>query len=335
MVKSGADAARLIRTFITPDQSEMMPISEHDYELPASRSSGLLRDALRIPVEQMVSRHYGREWRVSAFRDMGAFGYHPSALLSDGSASVFVKLSEAANGLEQFAVEMAGLRLLAEQSGVLIPFPIGSTVVDGAALLVLEGVQEVARGAAQWRDIGRALAQIHQVKGSFCGLERQGYFGPLYQDNRPISDWLSFYAERRLWPRLAGAIDSGNIPSETIRLVETLIARLPRLNIPEVEPSLLHGDAQQNNFISTEQGAVVIDPAVYYGNPEIDLAFLDNYAPVPADVYAGYAEITPIDPGFTERRDLWRVPAYLAGVSVSPGGGMYLPMLIRAVGKYL
>jgi len=61
---------------------------------------------------------------------------------------------------------------------------------------------------------------------------------------------------------------------------------------------------------------VVIDPAVYYGHPEVDLAALDLFQAVPTDVYQGYREVRPIDPGFWERRNLWRVWPYLAAVTV-------------------
>jgi fructosamine-3-kinase len=109
-----------------------------------------------------------------------------------------------------------------------------------------------------------------------------------------------------------------------IRKIEKLIMGLPDLHLPEVQPSLLHGDAQQNNFISTEQGAMVIDPAVYYGNLEMDLAYMDYFQPVPGDVFDGYREIMPIDPGFEERRDLWRLPGYLAVLTVE--GSRFLPL---------
>ena len=109
-----------------------------------------------------------------------------------------------------------------------------------------------------------------------------------------MEDWPTFYAERRLCPGLRLAIDSGNMPPELIRQVEKVIACLPDLCDRETVPTLLHGDASQNNFISTEMGAVVIDPAVYYGNPEMDLAFVDYFQAVPADVLDGYQEELPI-----------------------------------------
>lgn len=293
----------------------------------------LLSDSLRLPLEQAVSRHLGREWKMIDFRNLRDFACHPAAILSDGSFPVFAKFSDAANGFEQFEIELVGLRLLRQRAGILTPDLVGNVPVEGGALLVLEGIQSIDRGQEQWREIGRTLARIHQVKWERCGLEMQGYFGPLYQDNRPLGSWAAFFAERRLWPRLVGAADSGHLPSALIRQIESLIARLPDLCGPEVTPSLLHGDAQQNNFISTAEGAVVIDPAVCYGNPEFDLAYIDYFHSVPGDVFEGYRELLPVDPGFVERRDLWRIYGYLAAVTVE--GEAYLEMLAKAVQKYM
>jgi len=311
-----------------------MPFENKNLEARNSLPSTLLlSDPLRNPVEQTVSKYIGKRWTVKEFRDMNEFACHPAAILSDGMYSVFVKFSTAANGLEEFETELAGLRMLSQLSSVLTPIPIGTVSVERGAIMVIEAVQAIERTPKQWRQIGQSLAQIHRIKGKQFGLETHSYFGPLYQDNRPMSDWPTFYRERRLWPRFMGAVNSGNMPTDVIRQVEKLILRLPELCGPEIMPSLLHGDAQQNNFISTETGAVVIDPAVYYGNPEMDLAYIDYFQPVPEDVLIAYREELPVDPGFGERRDLWRVYGYLAAVEVE--GSIHLPKLINAVRKYL
>jgi fructosamine-3-kinase len=264
---------------------------------------------------------------------MNDFSSHPSAILSDGVYSVFAKFSSAANGLEQFETELSSLRFISRISGVRIPTPIENILVDGGVVMILEGIQAVDRTSKEWRQIGQALAQIHQVHGEQFGLDTHNYFGPFYQDNRPLGDWPTFYAERRLWPRLVGAINAGQLPSEVIRQLEKLILRIPELCDRDVLPTLLHGDAQHNNFISTTSGAVIIDPAIYYGDPEMDLAYLDYFHPMPEDVFDGYQEVLPIDPGFHERRDLWRIYGYLAVVEIE--GTSYLPQLVNAVQKYL
>jgi protein-ribulosamine 3-kinase len=293
----------------------------------------LANDPLRTPLEQMVSAHIGRQWRIQDATDMSDYACHPCAILSGGSCSVFAKYSDAPNGMDQFEVELAGLRLLRERTGILTPTPIGIIPVPGGNILALEAVQAVDRAPRHWRQIGQTLARIHQVKGDRFGLETNGFYGPLGQDNTPLNDWPTFYAERRLWPGLRSAIDSGNVPPELIRQVEKIIARLPELCGPDVVPTLLHGDAQQNNFISTEPGPVVIDPAVHYGNPEVDLAALDSFQPVPEDVFDGYREMLPIDAGFWERRELWKIRMYLAAVAVEGSG--YLRRLAEAVRKYI
>ena len=293
----------------------------------------LFNNSFRAAVERIVSDYRGSPWELREFRDMNELSSHPSAILSNGSYSVFVKLGTAANGLKQFETELAGLSLLSELSGVLIPTSIGIFPAGGGVVMILEGVQAVDRTPKQWREIGQTLAQIHQNKGQQFGLNTQNYFGPFYQDNRPLQDWPTFYAERRLWPRFMGAINAGHLPTEIIRQVEKLILRIPKLCDSDVVPTLLHGDAQQHNFISTAEGAVVIDPAVYYGHPEMDLAYVDFFHPVPDDLFLGYKEVLPIDSGFEGRRELWRIYGYLAVVEA--GDNSYLPTLVDAVRKYL
>jgi protein-ribulosamine 3-kinase len=311
-----------------------MTIESEEYLTQDQFQSGrLAADPFRPSIERIVSQYIGRQWRIKNVKDMTEFACHPSAVLSDGFYSVFAKFSEAANGFEQFEIELAGLQLLSERSGVLTPTALGIVPVTDGSMLILEAVQAVDRTPWHWRKIGQTLARIHRIKGDRFGLETQGYFGPLYQDNTPMSDWPTFYAERRLYAGLNMAIDSGNLPSAVIRQVEKLIIRIPELCGPEIVPSLLHGDAQQNNFISTEMGAVVIDPAVYYGNPEMDLAYIDYFQTVPDDVFDGYQDELPIDPGFWERRDLWRVWGYLAAVTVEGSG--YIGKLTEAVQKYI
>jgi protein-ribulosamine 3-kinase len=182
-----------------------------------NRSNLLASPPLRAAVEGDVSGHLGRRWAVEAARDMSDYACHPAAILSDGTYAVFAKFSDADNGREQFEIELAGLRLLSERAGVLIPIPVGVVPVPGGCVLVLEAVEAVERAPRHWRQIGQTLARIHRVKSDRFGLERDGYFGPIHQDNRQTPDWQTFYAERRLVPALKLAFDSGNLPQVVAR----------------------------------------------------------------------------------------------------------------------
>lgn len=290
------------------------------------------QDDLRTAVERRVSAYLGRAWQVKAVEDKTDFASHPAAILAHDTVAVFVKLGVGYLAQDQFTQELAGLRLLAERAGVRTPAGIGIVAVEDGALIIMEAVPVVARKSVDWRQMGRALAAIHNVKGSFFGLETHCYWGSLYQNNSPLADWPEFFWARRIEPRLRAAVDSGNLPLEFIAAVEALGKRLAELCGPPVQPALLHGDAHQNNFLSTAQGPVLIDPAVYYGHPEIDLASVDFFTPVPDELLQGYQELAPLDSGFAWRRDLWRIPAWLAMIEVD--GSQHVAMLDAALRRY-
>jgi protein-ribulosamine 3-kinase len=292
----------------------------------------LLSDTLRIPIEDSVSAYLGRTWQVRSAQDMHDAASHPAAVLSDGAYAVFVKLAEGSLAWDRSMQELAGLAYLTQRSGVLTPPGIGTVAVEGGALLILEAVQPVPRERKQWRQMGQALATIHSVKGEQFGFESHNYWGSLYQDNTPHKDWVDFYRARRLAPRLKTAVASGHLPLDVVPRIERLSVRLSALCGPPVAPSLLHGDAHHNNFLTTAHGPFLIDPAVYYGHPEMDLAYVDFFAPVPAAFFTGYQELAPVDQGFSARRDLWRIPAWLAMVEVD--GPRHVDALLAALRNY-
>ncbi|MFN8493314.1 MAG: fructosamine kinase family protein [Caldilineaceae bacterium] len=272
----------------------------------------LLQEDLRIPIERCVSTNFGWVWQVVEAEDKTDAASHPAAILSNGADAVFVKFGEGDLAEDQFSQELAGLRLLTERAGVLTPTGIGIVPVKNGALFIMAAVEVVARQPGHWRQMGQTLAQIHQVKGEQFGLDHHCYWGSLYQDNRTLPDWPTFYWTRRIEPRLREAVDTGRLSSSLVAQMEKLGSRLDELCGPPVQPTLLHGDAHQNNFLSTAQGPVLIDPSVYYGHPEIELAYVDFFAPVADEFYTGYQEVTPIAPNFAQRRDLWLIPAWLA-----------------------
>ncbi|WP_158502118.1 fructosamine kinase family protein [Vitiosangium sp. GDMCC 1.1324] len=279
-----------------------------------------------------MSAFLGRAWRVLGVQDRSDAASHPAAILSDDTFSIFVKLGVGELAREQFNRELSGLRTLTERAGVLTPTGLGIVQVGDEALLVLEAVDVVERTPEHWRQMGRALARLHGVKGERFGFETHAYWGSLFQDNTPLEGWVDFFRERRLVPRLRAAIASGHLPPDVAARVERLGDRLPELCGPPVVPALLHGDAHQNNFLSTPAGPVLLDPAVYYGHPELELAYIDFFAPVPEEFFHGYRELAPVDPGFAERRELWRIPAWLAMVEVD--GAQHVDALTNALRAY-
>jgi fructosamine-3-kinase len=235
----------------------------------------LLQPDVLAAVERAGSEHRGRRWVSRGFTSLDDRASHPCGILRGVPFSVFAKLG--ADAREQFTAELAGLRLISRAAPVRVPVPVAGGLVDagaGVLLLLYEALPErppEAREPADWRSIGYTLAALHQTGHERFGLDGpRGFFGLLPQDNRPVPEnrWAWFFRERRLRPMLRAAVDSGHLPPDLAAGVAAIAARLPGLVGQEPRPSLLHGDAQQNNFVSTETGAVVIDAAPSFGHPE-------------------------------------------------------------------
>jgi fructosamine-3-kinase len=305
----------------------------------------LLDATVVAAIERAASAHRGRPWASLGFTDSGDRASHPCGVLHGTPFSVFAKLGVAAQAREQFTAELDGLRLLSRAARIDVPVPVDSGLVSVPAgtLLLFEALPErppEAREPQDWRAIGHVLAAVHRAGHDEFGLRGvRGFFGPLPQDNRPVpaGRWADFFAERRLDPLLRAAAASGHLPADLAAAVGRIAARLPALAGPEPRPSLLHGDAQQHNFVSLPGGAVAIDPAPYYGHPEVDLSQVDFFDPVPGEVFAAYREVAHVDPGFAGRRELWRLPTYLAVISAD-GGSLFgrgcLIRLAAAVRRY-
>ncbi len=296
-------------------------------------------------VEEAVSAHLGRRWRRESFTDLDDLASHPCGILRGPGQSVFAKLNTEPTGREMFDAELRGLALLTRLAGVATPAVVGTGVVQvpSGVVFVVEaqaGRRRGERTTGDWRSIGRTLAAVHAVEGERFGLEAfDGFYGPLPQDNRPTGagTWAEFYAERRLRPRLRDAVDAERLPAELASRVDGILGRLDSLCGPEPVPTLLHGDAQQNNFVSTDTGAVIVDAAPYFGHPEMDLALIDYFESAPDAVFDGYRSQRPIDAGYAERRHLWRLHGYLAGIAVagdSALGRFFLARLGEALDTY-
>lgn len=295
-------------------------------------------------IERAVATHLGRHWKVRGFVNLNDRASHPAGILlgdrSDG-LNVFVKYGEGDEALNAFRRELAGLAFLRDPGGARTALPVADGVVpvEGGCVLALEAVTERAptdRSRADWRSIGTALGSLHATTRTTFGFELDGSFGPLPQVNTPVdtNQWSDFVRLRRVEPFLDAALRSGNLPDGFMTRVHAVTERLHELSGPDPVPTLLHGDAQQNNYLSTDEGALFVDASPFFGHPENDLAMVDVFEPVPSDVFDAYRERRDIDPGFMQRRELWRIPIYLAVIAVdvsNPFGRTFIGRLDEAL----
>ena len=224
--------------------------------------------------------------------------------------SYFLKWSRE-EAAASFAAEQAGLEALqAANSPLTIPSVIATRAAsDGApGFLLMDWVEAGKRTSAFWDDFGRGLAALHRHAEDRYGFEEDNFIGRLPQKNGWETSWPAFFQRCRLAPQVAMARTSGRWQTAWDAPLETLYNRLEDWLPARPEASVLHGDLWSGNFLATSTGAAaLIDPAVYYGHRETDLALTELFGGFEARFYAAYREAWPLEPGYEARREVYNL----------------------------
>jgi fructosamine-3-kinase len=209
------------------------------------------------------------------------------------------------NGM--FEAEARGLELLRATRAIHVPEVKDTGHAGEYQYLLLENIpQEIARGD-YWEVLGRQLAQLHRVHHSQYGLDHNNYIGSIPQSNDPRPSWREFFVSRRLRPLLEQALQKNLAPSQWRDKFDRLFGKLESL-LPEEAASLVHGDLWQGNVIVNTLGApCLIDPAVYYGHREIDLAMTKLFGDFDQSFYDSYNEEYALLPGASERFEIYNL----------------------------
>jgi len=244
--------------------------------------------------------------------------------LADGRV-VFVKSNPGADPA-MFTAEARGLAWLAQAQALRVP----QVLAVAEKFLVLEHISPGSRRADFSERLGRGLAALHRFGAPSFGLDHDNFIGRLPQSNAPVATWPDFYRERRLEPQLRMARAAGLCSPAMARDFDRLFAVLAeRVGAPE-PPARLHGDLWGGNLIVDETGAAcLIDPAVYGGHREIDLAMMRLFGGFAPAVFAAYQEAWPLSPGHEERVALYQL--YFLMVHVNLFGGSYVAQAEHAL----
>jgi fructosamine-3-kinase len=247
----------------------------------------------------------GQPFEISDRRSVSGGCINQGYAISDGRQTYFVKLNQA-NQIAMFEAEAIGLKQMWDTHTIRVPKPICWGVEADTAYVVLEWL-ELGRGSSQsWYMMGQQLAAMHRAtsdKG--FGWERNNTIGSTPQINNWTSDWVEFFTKHRIAFQLQLARRRGGHFSQGDRLLEA-IPQLLADHHPQ--PSLVHGDLWSGNAAVTTAGEpVILDPATYYGDREVDIAMSELFGSFPAEFYRGYNEAFPLDAGYKRRKILYNL----------------------------
>ena len=249
--------------------------------------------------------------------------------LADGRTVVAKIGGGSAPSLE---IEAFMLRYLAENSSLPVP----DVLLTETDLLVMTHLESSgALSAPSQDDAAVHVAALHEVRGTQFGLERDTLIGPLHQPNAASENWVTFFREHRLLYTAREAGESGRLPLDVHRRIEKLASKLDNLISEPAHPSLLHGDLWTGNvLVAQDRISGFVDPAIYYGHAEMDLAFSTLFGTFGNAFFQRYQQHRPLEPGFFEaRRDIYNLYPLLVHVRLF--GGSYASQVDQIVRRFV
>ncbi|HOI32255.1 MAG TPA: fructosamine kinase family protein, partial [Bacteroidales bacterium] len=232
-----------------------------------------------------------------------------------------------------FELEAKGLNLLMNNNKIRVPSVIGTGEAGQTSFILLEHIETGFPDNNFWETFGEELAHLHRETNETFGLDHDNYIGSLPQSNAPTTDWSDFFIAHRLKPQLKLAAAKNLLNSKILNDFEKLFYRLAEL-FPREVPALLHGDLWSGNFLcDSNQKPVLIDPAVYYGHREMDLAMSKLFGGFSPRFYESYHSAFPHEAGWQERVDLCNLYPLLVHVNLFGGG--YVGQLQSSLNRFV
>jgi fructosamine-3-kinase len=256
-------------------------------------------------IAEQLSQTTGKTFQEPQRRPVGGGSVNQAYALTSGSQSYFVKINQATR-IAMFEAEALGLKQIASTRTIRVPKPICWGTVDGSAYIVLEWLDLGYGTHRAWEEMGQNLAAMHRV-GSDRGFgwDQQNTIGFMPQVNPWTGNWTKFFVEQRIGYQFQLAQRrGGNFPNQ-----ERLLAAIPELLAGHnPQPSLVHGDLWSGNAAVTKlEEPVILDPATYFGDREVDLAMTELFGGFPNEFYRAYNKAFPLEPGYERRKTLYNL----------------------------
>ena len=267
-----------------------------------------LEKALGTPVELISTSPVGGGDINEAFR------------FDTSEGLFFVKKNSASRFPGMFEKEARGLQLLADAKEIPVPKVISHDEVNDTSYLILKFIEGSRKAAGFWDDFGRRLALLHKHSSDYFGLDHNNYIGSLVQSNRKHLSWTDFFREERLNAQVKLARNTGKLDKGVVSSFERFYNKLDEI-FPVEPPALVHGDLWGGNFMVNENGvAVIIDPAIYYGNREMDIGMSMLFGGFSNEFYELYNQHYPLQPEWRNRIEYCNLYPLMVHVNLFGGG---------------
>ncbi len=228
--------------------------------------------------------------------------------------------------VEKLAIEAKMLKGL-HDAKVRVP----KVIISKESFLVLEYIESVKQAkCTEEIEAAKLLSTLHSVtnESRMYGYYYDTTIGPFSQHNEQTQyNWTLFLGQMRIMPMARYCYDEGKISKQMLERLEELCRNLyKRIDMSTIYPSLLHGDVWSGNVLFERGGACLIDPAIYYGDKEMELAFILLFDTFGETFFNAYQEVHPLSEDFYESKvPLYQIYPLLVHVALY--GGSYVGQL--------
>lgn len=254
-------------------------------------------------INQAISQATCQDFQIGDRQSVSGGSINQAYRIAGSHQTYFVKLNQASR-IAMFEAEALALQQIADSHTIRVPQPICHGIAESSSYLVLEWLDLSSGNAQSWELMGRNLAAMHRVTSDRFGWHHDNVIGATPQKNSWTASWAEFFIQHRLGYQFQLAQRrGGHFPQQ-----ERLLAIVPEILTHSPLPSLVHGDLWSGNGAVTMAGEpVILDPAAYYGDREVDLAMTELFGGFPAPFYSGYEEVWAIDPSYPRRKTLYNL----------------------------
>ena len=241
----------------------------------------------------------------------------------EDDTSFLIKINEHSPA-DMFIKEAHGLKELQKANAIKVP----EVILYDEGFVLLEFITSVTKKKNFFEEFGRKFALLHKFKADEFGFYEDNYIGSTPQininDETTKKNWTSFYFNKRLLYQFKLAEKNGYADS---RLRDAFIKTEDNIESilegSDEMPTLLHGDLWSGNYMTDENGkACLIDPAVYYGHREADLAMTKLFGGFSQLFYDSYNESFPLREGWKYRENIYMLYHVLNHLNLF-GSGYY------------
>ena len=277
-----------------------------------------MREIIKLKIESVIDD------KIDSQRSISGGCINDAKIITTKSGKSYFVKTNSNSEKDIFLKEANGLRELAKANVIRVP----NVIYADVDFIIIESIIPQTKAKLFWENFGRDFARLHKFTSKFFGFYEDNYIGSTPQLNIPSEietvSWVDFYFNKRLLYQYKLAEKNGFAGEELRKSFSQLENKINiALKDCDAKPSLLHGDLWSGNFITDETGnACLIDPAVYYGHREADLAMTKLFGGFDNRFYSAYNEAYPLVAGYEYRENIYKLYHVLNHLNLF-GSGYY------------